>query len=219
MNYFNGIYRSDLDVDGMPIRIKKLPILRGYPVPWFVAKNDDGVYDFRCIDGRKIPQALQERRCWICGQQLGTTISFIIGPMCAINRTVSEPASHNDCALWAIKNCPFLNQSEKMRREAGLPKNAVAPPGIFVKRQPGCVCMWSTKHFSTFMCDGRIFFRIGHPLQVDWFSCGREATRCEVLESMKTGYEILLESAKRDGLEAIDVLQKQAIVAMEYLPL
>lgn len=72
----------------MPPRIARLPVNdAGYPVPWFVAWID-GKPDFRVIGPAKLPKAVKEGRCWICGDKItGPTVAFVIGPMCAVNRT------------------------------------------------------------------------------------------------------------------------------------
>ena len=49
-------YRSDLPP--VPDRMLHLPIdERGFPVPWFVHKRDDGTYDFRVIRRGGIAEA------------------------------------------------------------------------------------------------------------------------------------------------------------------
>jgi hypothetical protein len=35
--------------------------------------------------------------------------SFVVGPMCGINRNSAEPPSHKECAQWSARNCPFLS--------------------------------------------------------------------------------------------------------------
>jgi hypothetical protein len=110
----------------IPQRILSLPVQNGHPVPWFVAEVG-GKYDFRIIDPTKFAPAIKHRRCWICGERLGSYLAFPIGPMCAINRTISEPPSHKACAEWAIKACPFLAQRQQERRYTNLPK--IQEPG------------------------------------------------------------------------------------------
>lgn len=110
-------YRSGLPE--MPPQIRRLPIERGYPVPWFVPKVD-GHYDFRLADyRRKLPLAIKKKLCWICGCAVGKEYVFPIGPMCAVNRTTSEPPSHMSCAEFAALACPFLLQKEQKRRSSG----------------------------------------------------------------------------------------------------
>jgi hypothetical protein len=84
----------------LPQRIRQLPISpAGFPAPWFVAWFRDGkpcdpgqgTPDFRVIDTPKIGIAIRQKRCWVCGGFLGRHLAFVIGPMCAINRVISEP--------------------------------------------------------------------------------------------------------------------------------
>ena len=90
----------------IPPRMKRLAISeKGYIVPWFVAWID-GVQDFRVIDTPKLGHAIRGKRCWICGEPLGVNKAFLIGPMCAINRVISEPPSHRDCAVFSARSSP-----------------------------------------------------------------------------------------------------------------
>src|SRR6266403_923711 len=103
----------------MPARMRALPVdHRGFPVPYFVGWVD-GVPDHRTADPKKMKRCVEEGRCWLCGEPLGKWLACVIGPMCAINRNTSEPASHKDCALYAVKACPFLTRPYARRREAG----------------------------------------------------------------------------------------------------
>lgn len=171
----------------MPEQLRALPVERGYPVPWFVARIH-GQYDFRIADQRKFVLAVKGRLCWICGQPLGVEFTFPIGPMCAINRTTAEPPSHDECAEWSARVCPFLIQKEAKRREAGRPDGIVRPPGEMIERQPGVVLLWRTNSYKLFDDGhGGVLIEIGEPLAVNWMREGREATRAEVMESINTG--------------------------------
>src|SRR5882762_5069144 len=90
----------------LPDRMKKLPLdSRGFPVPWFVAwmkdghpsKRGDGDPDFRVIFPGAVAAAAKQDICWLCGEKLGVHKAFVIGPMCAVTRTTSEPPCHLDC--------------------------------------------------------------------------------------------------------------------------
>ncbi len=79
------------DLPALPRQIRKLPKdARGYPVPWFVAWFD-GKPDFRVVARGKIDTAHLERRCWTCGEPLQKDMTFVIGPMCSINRVSTGP--------------------------------------------------------------------------------------------------------------------------------
>ena len=76
----------------MPDRFKRLPISdEGYPIPYFVGWVD-GKPDFRLADPEKMAICYRHRRCWLCGEQLGKFMAFVLGPMCAVNRTA--PSRH-----------------------------------------------------------------------------------------------------------------------------
>jgi hypothetical protein len=207
----------------MPERIAKLPVERGYPVPWFVDMVD-GHYDFRIMDGRKIIPAVTQHLCWICGERLGASLAFTIGPMCAINRTISEPPSHRECAEWSIKACPFLTQQELKRNTANMPEGVVGAADCGIKRQPGVICLWITKSYTPQEVpagpgvNAGILFRIGEPDQVLWFREGRPATREEVEESITSGLPTLEKMAKSESSFAVYQLREMTARAQRYLP-
>jgi hypothetical protein len=176
----------------MPPQIKRLPVLRGYPVPWFVAKIK-GQFDFRVADARKIKPAVHKRLCWVCGQKMGKEFVFVVGPMCTINLTSAEPPMHRECALWSARACPFLLNREKKRRENNLPEEA-REVGIMIKRQPEVSALWTCTGYRV-QPDGRgnVLFRLGKLSDdIIWMKEGRDATREEVEESMRTVQASLL---------------------------
>lgn len=196
-----------MNIENMPERINRLPIDdRGYPVPWFV-EYVNGKPDFRVIDGRKLVRAVKEKLCWICGEKLGTYLAFTIGPMCAINRTISEPPSHRECAEFSARVCPFLSLPKKKRDEEDLPAGAVEAAGIGLKRNPGVVCVWITKGYMIMRVENGILFRIGDPLETKWYAHGRSATRAEILESINSGIPLL--KAEEEGPEAVKELRRR----------
>lgn len=208
-------YRAGLSP--IPARLRKRPIERGYPVPWFCEKVGDH-WDFRIVDGRKFRPAIDQQLCWICGGKLGGYKAFTIGPMCAINRTISEPPSHRDCATFAIRACPFLNQRESRRNAANLPDGVNAPAGDGIDRQPGVSLLWITKGYRVMQVENGILFKIGDPTAVEWFREGRPALRSEIMESIDSGYPILLAAAKEDGSAAVRELETARDRAMALLP-
>lgn len=202
----------------VPRRLLGRPVARGYPVPWFVPQLPDGSYDFRVSDPAKFVTAIKEQRCWICGERLGSFKSFVIGPMCAVNRTSSEPPAHSECAHWSALACPFLNQQESRRREGGLPETAPAP-GEMLTRQPGVTLVWTTKAFLLFG-DGKggALIEIGNPVETAWYAHGRAATREEVLASIESGLPALQALAGEEGPAALRALEQHVAAAMQYVP-
>lgn len=205
----------------MPDRIKRLPISpTGYPVPWFVAWID-GKPDFRVIGPDRLVPAIKRKLCWVCGQPMGLHMAFTIGPMCSITRTIAEPPAHLECADYSVRACPFLSTPRMRRNEKDLPENRVDAAGLPIMRNPGAVAIWITKTARAVRA-GRgnegILFELGDPERVLWFAQGRTATRAEVLESIDTGFALLMQEATKEGPDAVLDLNKMTAEAMKHLP-
>lgn len=206
------------DLPPLPARMRGLPLdHRGYPVPWFVAFIN-GEPDFRVIGPDKIAIAVKHNRCWLCGQPKGVHHAFVIGPMCAINRTISEPSSHLECAEFAALACPFLTQPRMKRNTKDMPEGSKEPAGVGLKRNPGATCIWVTRSFKLMRVSNGVLFRLGDPERVLWFAEGRQATREEVLRSIDTGLPLLREPAEEEGPEAVAMLDQYIERAQQYLP-
>ena len=205
----------------MPPRIEGLHRHRGYPVPWFVAWLDEegeesepgrGTPDFRVLATGAIKRAHERGLCWVCGQPRGAYMAFLVGPMCAVNKTSAEPPSHRECAEWSARACPFLTRPHARRREAGLPEDADNPAGVMIKRNPGVALVWVTRSYEVVTDPaGRGLIRFGDPTEVVWFCEGRAATRQEVMDSIATGLPSLRELCRnaRDH-RALDAQVKRA---------
>jgi len=213
-------YRPELPE--VPDRMRLLPIRRGYPVPWFVARVE-GDYHFPTADGRKFALAVKRRLCWVCGQPLGRVVAFVLGPMCVVNRTTSEPPCHRECAEFSAKGCPFLARPH-MKRSVDVPEGVLPPPGLHLDRNPGATAVWITREYWLRKVppgDGvraGYLFKIGPCIEVLWFSQGRAATRAEVMASVNSGMPLLRAEAEKDegGLEH---LEQMYLAALPLLPL
>jgi hypothetical protein len=182
-------------------RIAMLPVdERGYPIPWFVA-DVNGERDFRVADGRKYSIAISESLCWVCGQRMGAYKTFVIGPMCGINRVTAEPPSHKDCAEWSARNCPFLSNPRMIRDETDLVGDN--PGGIMIKRNPGACIVWTTKAFFQMRVSNGHLIQIGDPLEAVWYARGRIATRDEVIDAVEAGCPALRNMAEAEGPKAL----------------
>lgn len=220
----------------IPDRIAALPVHRGYPVPWFVewivyedghpvpAPIGEGEPEFRIMSAQRFRQAARTLDlCWVCGGKLGAHKAFVIGPMCAVNRTSAEPPSHRECAEWSARNCPFLTRPHMRRRDAGLPEGVdhenPNTAGIMLTRNPGVAMVWVTRR-PGYKRDpgGGLLFDIGDPDSVSWWCEGREATRAEVQHSIDTGLPALEEVAREDGLPALRELARFVKRAEALLP-
>jgi hypothetical protein len=218
----------------LPARMKRLPVdARGYPVPWFVEWfHADGKFfesisdpiqpgdypDFRVVDTRKMKLAVSNRLCWVCGGPLGRFLAFVIGPMCAVNRTSGEPPAHRDCAIFSATACPFLSKPAVERRENNLPEGGYKNPA-HLDRNPGVAMVWITGSYRIHRQDrSNVVFRIGPPQEVLFFCQGRPATRAEIMHSIDTGMPYLREMAEQQGADALKALDECYSEAIELVP-
>ncbi len=174
----------------IPARMKYLPIdpVKGLPVPWFVPFVD-GKPEWRAADAGKRELARDQQLCWVCGGLVYERRTFVLGPMCALNRTTAEPCCHAECALYSAQACPFLSRPRmERRRNDDLAQKTAPTAGHMIERNPGCVCLWETKGWDVF-ADGKggWLFDVGEPASVTWWAEGRPAKRGEVLTSIVTG--------------------------------
>jgi hypothetical protein len=210
-----------------PARIARLPLHRGYPVPWFVAWLDSeqeplprgqGTPDFRVLHPGAREEAHRFGLCWICGGPLAAHRAFVVGPMCAVNRTSAEPPSHLACAEYAVKACPFLVRPGMRRREAGLPDELEEMPGIALMRNPGVTLIWVTRRYRLRQAPNGTLFDIGEPASVAFYAHGRPASREEIEASIDSGLPSLQELAEAQGPYAVRYLERQVAKAKELLP-
>jgi hypothetical protein len=198
----------------MPPRIKKLPVARGYPVPWFVPWVN-GEPEFRAAEAGKFKRAIRDRLCWVCGEPLGRNMTFVIGPMCGINRTTAEPPNHHDCAAWSVVNCPFLSRPHAHRRE-GI-EGGVPPAGEMLTRNPGVSLLWSTRGYELFG-DGKggVLIQIGEPISLSFWAEGKPALRAQVSESVESGLPLIMAAAVKQEGAVAELLKRKAWLEERY---
>ena len=217
----------------VPDRLRRRPVdRRGFLVPYFVAWHDDagrlveagkGTPDFRVVDTNKMAFAVKFKRCWLCGEQLGRHYAFVLGPMCTINRIISEPPSHRQCAQYALKACPFMVQPRMKRNEKTPYVGPVTPAaGFHSGDNPGAMVEWICADYKPVRAhnghDG-VLFQVGEPSSVTWWTEGRHATRAEAVEALSAGYERLRQEAeKHDGPDGVAYLDKLTAQAERFLP-
>jgi hypothetical protein len=218
----------------LPSRMRGLPVSdRGYPVPYFVAwlgpdgkptPRGAGTPDFRVVHPGTIAQCHTLSLCWLCGMRLGSFRSFVIGPICALNRTSSEPPSHLECADYAARACPFLTRPKEKRNEHRMPEGHLPPSGHMILRNPGVALVWTVRKYGVFSDgEGGALFDVGTPKHVRWYCEGRPATRAEVLASIDSGLPLLEEAARtEDRPELVTAvlaeIRRRYETAMRLLP-
>lgn len=203
----------------IPSKMSRLPISdKGFPTPWFVAALPDGTRDFRVADEEKMYMAINRKLCWLCGQPLGVYKAFVLGPMCTITRTTSEPGCHLECAEYAVRACPFLTKPRMRRNEVDMPEGHEDPAGVFLTRNPGVCAIWVSKTFKAWKEQGKILMTVGDPERVLWFAEGRPAKRSEVEASIADGLPVLEGIAEEEGPEAEQDLAAKIRHAETFLP-
>jgi hypothetical protein len=208
------------ELEPLPIRMCGLPVdERGFPVPYFVAWID-GKPEFRAMDTGKWQRCVRGNFCWVCGHRLGSYRAFVIGPMCAVNRTTAEPPSHLECARWSARNCPFLSRPHMVRRQGQVSEEVIEDPaGIAIRRNPGVTLIWVTHGFEVFHDGaGKPLIQVGDPVSVEWWSQGHPATRAEVCHAIETGLPLLRQIAEQEGAEAVAELERRAAGIEALLP-
>jgi hypothetical protein len=205
-----------------PSLIAALPVeKRGYPVPFFV-ETVNGEPDFRIITVEKVQLCHKQGLCWICGRKLGGVLAFVVGPMCAVNRTSAEPPSHPGCAKFAVMSCPFMTKPAAKRRPVKIEGEIAklsATGGIMIERNPGVSLVWTCRSYRRLRePNGNMIFRIGTPISTAWYAEGRKAKRSEIMESFRTGLPILQEEARRGGPEDMALLVTLVERALRLVP-
>lgn len=212
-----SVLRTNLEP--LPPQMRGLPVARGYPVPWFVAWVG-GKPEFRAVYAGRAEHAIKDRLCWVCGQKLGRRMTFVIGPMCGINRTTAEPPCHPGCAEWSARNCPFLsNESARRRVDEAINDETLkdSAPGIALTRNPGVSLLWTVDRYSVFEAGNGRLIDVGMPLKVEFFANGRLATRAEVVQSVESGLPTLMGMAEQDGPAAVkELTQRKAWFESKY---
>jgi hypothetical protein len=207
-----------------PEHLASRPIHRGYPLPYFVA-TVGGVPDFRVADPAKFDNCRRNSLCWVCGKALGSHKVFVIGPMCVVNRTTSEPPSHRACAEYSASYCPHLIHPQAKRRTETLPDDHLNPGGQMILENPGVTVLWESNNFSYYTVPNGTLIDIGDPVAVEWWTEGHRASRDEVVPKFRDSLERLKhltaehyadDPGERDA--AFLQLGKQAYDAMRYLP-
>ncbi|WP_188299199.1 hypothetical protein [Streptomyces sp. CBMA156] len=99
----------------LPERMPELPVdpRRKLPIP-AVSQHGDS-HDFTAINGEQSLWLAQQRRCAICGGDLGYWVAFLGGEKTFQLRGYSDPPMHPACAEASLTLCPHL-RLERARR-------------------------------------------------------------------------------------------------------
>lgn len=217
--------------EGMPRAMRQLPRnTAGYPIPFFV-EYVDGTPDFRIMSGKNLVRAVNESLCWLCGEPLHRTRgngrrpdgTFVAGPMCLVNRNSAEPPSHEACAAWAVRACPFLVNPNRERRSYGVEGLAENIAGISFDRNPGVTGLIHSTAWTPYQADdgGKgVLFRMDKIDGVEWIAGGRPALVDEVLHSLDTGLPALSElaAAQEGARHHLTLMLRRAMTFIDASP-
>jgi len=91
----------------VPERLRSRPRVGGLAVP-YTAAVINGRPDFKVLNPERVARCIRNRLCGLCGQGLGREVTFVGGPKSARGRIYTDPAVHEDCAVYAAQACPHL---------------------------------------------------------------------------------------------------------------
>jgi hypothetical protein len=161
----------------IPEKLKGRPIYKGFPIPFTVYINKDGVPDFRVVDEKNRMQCMENELCSLCGQPLVKPYVFIGGPKSTENRTYVDGPMHEECALYATKVCSYLvdpdyhqrsldSSKEKLLREGG----KTVTLGQMTAGRPSRMALLYTNSYRLSLLTRPIYYLAGYPIKVDWSS-------------------------------------------------
>jgi hypothetical protein len=167
----------------IPPRMLDLPRdLRDVPIPWFAGRDADGRLRVTIVDRAKWRDAVENRRCGMCGAPLQRSCTFVLGPIQVLTRTTTEPPSHLGCAEYAVRVCPFLSNPARDRFD-GVASQTGAPVN------PGVFALWQTLSFEESETRGKLI--VGEPFRVAWRTRGRPATAAEIRASQAMAAKLI----------------------------
>lgn len=209
---------GDARFNNIPDRMKHRPIdHRGFPVPWFVSnKTHAGLWDFVHVDPARLETAYRRGLCTLSGEPLGKFVSFVVGPMCIINRVAAEPPCIPQLGKWAAQVCPFLSQplAKRPKHDPAADANV---PGVMVADNPGGCVVWTVRRGDFERGRDRLY-RFGDPVEVTFWTKGREATPDEARALFEARAAKLMESAAEEGPEGLAYFYRLKARADQYLP-
>lgn len=193
---------------------------RGFPIPWFVSWPPDVKGpDFVRVDRNKVGTALRFRVCWVCGGNLPPAATFVLGPMCGVNRISSEPPSCFECAEFTARVCPFLTRP--MCQRVDHPEKGKVPG--MIEHNPGVTLLWTCNDYGGIQAGDDetgpcVLIKFGEPMAVSWWREGRAATRDEVETAVNKGLGIIRQMAIREGGDSQTQLNRRLHALQRLYP-
>lgn len=182
---------------------------RGYPVPYVVLVDDRGRAHFTVNDIRKLGKAIRSKLCAMCGRRMERSGGywFIGGAGSALlpmGRFIDGP-SHEDCARYAMRVCPYLAAPRYAKRiddrtidPAALPGTLIAFDPSMDARRPPVFVLAATDEYETEWGDGQMpYFNPRRPwVRLEYWRCGQRIEEAEGNELARGAIERLLREGR-----------------------
>jgi hypothetical protein len=181
-------------VPALPVRMRALPRdAAGQPIPYLLTQLATKAESPLGPD-LALHAIYQQKRCWICGQQLGRYAAFMTDALTSVTRVCRTPPAHHDCAKHA------------------------AMVGLMQPRDLKVSLVWVTRTYDMQTTANGHVFVVGDAEQTFWFTEGRTASRDEVMEAMQTGLPKLYAVAHEGGDAAVSGLDMRVARATRQFP-
>ena len=169
----------------IPKHLSHLPVYNGFPVPFTVFVDHNGVPHFKINDERKNFLCFDHFLCSVCGKPLNDDMWFVGGQLSAFHPrgAFNDPPTHKACAIFALQTCPYMVTTKYMSKK-GLP----AVPGLFfdptqtMDRLPFFCLVRTTDYTITSHALNRFLVPKKPYLEVEYWRDGTHITKDTALE-------------------------------------
>ncbi len=153
----------------IPSKLRQRPKFKGLPIPYTTFISPEGVPDFKVIDEYSRLLCIERRKCALCGQELkkNKPIVFIGGDKSCDAGNFLDPAMHEECALYAIKVCPYLVGTHSHRTDHDQSRARVID--MVVVGRPKRMGLYYTRGYDAILTiDQSIYVKAWPPTKIDW---------------------------------------------------
>jgi hypothetical protein len=152
----------------MPQRLEKFPLdsSRGdLPIFYTVRMDKHGTPFFTQVDYQRREECIVNRKCGICGEELGDDIVCVGAADEKTARVLSfaEAAMHEECAMYAIKACPYLRTpGYLMREQRQVPEGeTIEPLDRFTAARPPKLALYFLSDYRAYRYKRESIHRVG----------------------------------------------------------
>lgn len=157
----------------IPNRLAKRPTYRGLVIPYTTIILSNGEPDFTTNDEVRRLEVMRGNKCALCANPLDYWVYFIGGPKSHISRVFIDPATHEDCARYAMAVCPYLRNEHATYRDK---TKSMADPTLNVRKdelmspvRPPRMGLFKTRSFEMMRIGQQIIARATAWKSVEWF--------------------------------------------------